>query len=1047
MLSGALAFSQSRVVTGKITNDKGVGVPNATVKSSNSSAGTSTEVDGSFSIKVANGTRLTVSSVGYETQTINVGNQSVVSVSLKSANVALQEVVITSALGISRTKKSAGFASTKIASAELIQAAPVNLVNGLQGKVSGLNVSGLNGGVLEEVSIKLRGIRSLTGNNNPLLVLDGIITPLSFLNSINPQDIVDVNILKSQAAAGVYGSDAVNGVILVTTKRGSKDGNPTITFSNTTQFTSISFYPKFQNQFGSGGSGSYIPYENWSWGPEFDGSMKPLGSPLINGLQQNVVYSPNNSRKEFFNTGVTSQNDLSFSAKEFYFSVQDARITGIVPGDKNRRTSFRMNADKSYNKFSIGLNTNYTQQNFDLFDDNAMGNYNAANNVGLNGGLFNLILNTPAHVPITSYKDYNTNPFGGYNTYFNHYGLNPYVAIDNWRRVGKVDNIVTNANVGYKISQNFNFTWRLGAQFRIANVRNTAAGLVKTADNVNTNNSIPGGVNESFNRNSRMSSELFATYTKSIRRIKATVIAGHYWRETQIKNSVVGATNLVVPNLFSISNGVGGTSGSNPFSKTRNVAAIGQLNLSYNNWAFIELIGRNEWTSILNLSDRNGKAGNNSYFYPTVNASLVLSDAIPSLKNSFISLLKLRGSYSKTGNVSALNAYETATTYGANGFGFPYNVPGFSAGNIARDPYIEPEFVEGKEYGIEIGLLKNRINFEFSAYNQNNTKQIIDISVPAATGYTQSTVNAASFINKGYEFDLKLTPLIKLGDLHLSVKTNFAYNTTEIKELYPGLDKLGVGGLLAAGNFGLVGKPAFVWLATDYVRDSIGRVEVDGVTGVPKVNSIAKEYGRTSPTWIAGITPSITYKNITLSVVGEYRTGHNTYHGMGSAMAWTGVSAQSALNSRERFVYPNSYYVDGSGKKVANTNITINDINNFYTSEFRQANSNFITSAASWRIREVSLGYEFPAQLFSNQKMIKGISISFNARNLFLWVPKSNQFNDPDFVDQNTSTGGAVTNNTSTGGTATSNTQGFQSFTTAANPATRVVGFNITAKF
>ncbi len=1031
MLTGALAFSQSRVVTGKITNDKGVGVPNASVKASNTGIGTSTDADGTFSIRVTNGTTLNVSSVGFESESINVGTQTVVGASLKSSNIALQEVVITTALGIQRTKKSTGYAAAKVASAELIQAAPVNLLNGLQGKVSGLSITSQNSGVFEDTKVTLRGIRSLTGNNTPLLVLDGVPTPFSFLNSINPQDIVDVNVLKGASAAGIYGSDAVNGVFIVTTRRGSRDGVPVITLSNSTQFSTVSFYPKFQNQFGSGGSGGFISFENWSWGPEFDGSMRPLGSPLVDGTQQTVVYSPNNSRKEFFNTGVTAQTDISYSAKEFYFSVQDAKVTGIVPDDKNRRTSFRINADKSYNKFRMGLNLNYAQQNFNVFDDNAMSNYNAANNVGLNGGLQNLIFNTPAQVPITSYKDFQNDRFSKYGTYFNHYGLNPYVAIDNWRRVGKVDNVATNAEFGFKASQSLNFTWRVGGTFVNNNTRNTSKGQIASAETVNTNTPVPAGVTESFSRTSRMTSEIFASYNKAIKKFKLNIVAGHYLREAQSKFNSVGATNLVVPGIFNISNGVGGTSGSNSSFKTRNAAVYGQFGLSYNNWAFVEFIGRNEWTSVLSLTDKDGKLGNNTYFYPTLNASLVISDAIPSLKNNTtLSFLKVRGSISRTGNVGGTGAYELETTFGASSFGFPYTVPGFTAGNLARNPYLKPEFVNGREIGLEVGLFKNKINIELSAYTQNNTDQIINISTSAATGYTGSTVNAAAFDNKGYEIDLKLTPLVKLGDVHINVKTNASYNTSEITKIYEGLDRIGVGGLVTAGNFGLVGKPAFVWLVSDYKRDEAGRVEVDAVTGIPVVDPTTKEFGRTLPLWSVGLTPSVTYKNLTLSVVGEYRGGHFAYHDIGNAMAWTGVSAATGQNSRERFVYPNSYYLDGTGKAVTNTNIQVNDLNNFYTSEFRNARSNFMTSASSWRIREVSLGYEFPKEIFAGQNVIKGLSVSFNARNLFLWVPKSNQFNDPDFAAPSS---------------AGNNSAGFAD--SQVNPATRTVGFNITAKF
>ncbi|MCY7291378.1 MAG: SusC/RagA family TonB-linked outer membrane protein, partial [Ferruginibacter sp.] len=975
MLFGVLAFAQTRVVTGKIINDKGVGVPNASVNSGNSSIGTSTSADGSFSIRVASGSTLNVSSVGYETQTVSVGNQGSMDVILKTSNVALQEVVVTTALGITRAKKTIGYAVTKVANAELIQAAPVNLVNGLQGKVSGLNITSLNGGVFEEVKINLRGIRSLTGNNSPLLVLDGVQTPISFLSSLNPQDIADVNVLKGASAAGIYGSDAVNGVFIVTTKRGGTKENPVITLSNTTQFTSVSFFPKFQNQFGSGGSGSYISFENWSWGPEFDGSMKPLGSTLADGTDQLVKYSPNNSRREFFNTGVTTQTDLSFGVKEFYLSLQDAKITGIVPDDRNRRTSIRLNTDKTYNKFKIALNLNYIQQNFDVFDDNAMSDYNSANNVGLNGGLQNLIFNTPGQVPITSYKDFRNGKFSKYNTYFNHYGLNPYIALDNWRRAGKIDDILTNMDLTYKASQSLNFTLRLAGSFKNTGSTNTSKGQVRTVDNVNTNTPVPAGVNESSRRNSRLSTEFFATYNKNVKDFRFNVVAGTYMRENQFRFNSVGATNLVVPNIFNISNGVGGTSGANSISKVRNAAIFGSVGVGYKGWANIELIGRNEWTSLLSVKD-----DKNQYFFPTVNASLVLSDAIPGLKNNnVLSFLKLRGSYAETGSIN-VDPYELEATFGANSFGFPYNVPGYTAGNAARDRLLRPEFVKGTEVGVEIGLFKNRVNIEVSAYRQNNSDQVINISTSAATGYTSSTVNAAAFRNEGIDFDLNLTPLVQLGDFRLNVKTNASYNTSEITKIFPGLDRIGIGGLTTAGNFGLVGKPAFVFLASDYKRDAAGRVEVDAVTGVPKVDPTTKEFGRTMPIWIVGLSPSLSYKNVTMTVVGEYRGGHFNYNGIGNDMAWTGVSAVTGQNSRERFVYPNSYYLDATGKAVTNTNVTINDINNFYTSEYRQASSNFITSAASWRVREVSLGYEFPSSVFANQKVIKGLSVSINAR-------------------------------------------------------------------
>jgi TonB-linked SusC/RagA family outer membrane protein len=1020
MLCGVLAFAQGRVVSGRVTDEKGAPISFATISENGIKNVTSADGDGNFSLKIkgTGSVTFTVTAAGYKPATATpVGNSAVIV--MERSGEALQEVVIT-ALGIKRQRKDLGYSTARVTNEELTQSSPVNVANGLQGKVSGLNVTSVNNGVFDDVKINLRGIRSLTGNNNPMFLLDGVQTDLNFLSSINPQDIADVTILKGASGAGIYGPDARNGVIVVTTKRGGSSNNAVVTVSRTSQFSSISFFPKFQTEFGSGGSGSYIPYENWSWGPAFDGSMVELGSPLTNGQQQMVPYSPNNSRKEFFNTGVTNQTDVSFGVKDFYLSVQDAKITGIVPDDRNRRTGIRMNSSKTYGKFKASFGVNYIQQNYNVFDDAAMGAYNAANNVGLNDGLLNLIFNTPAQVPITSYKNFKDNPFAKYDTYFNHYGLNPYIALDNWRNTGVTDDIITNLDLNFKASSTLSFTWRLAGTVRNAESESTSKGqTTSAATNSNTNTPIPGAVSQSATRRSRLSSEFFANWNKTVKDFKFNVIAGHYVRESEQKNSNVGASNLVVPELFNISNGVGGVTGGNGVTKTRLMSVYGSIDIGYKNWFNVQVTGRNDWASVFSED-------NNSFFYPGVNASLVLTDAIPGLKrDNFLSFLKVKGSWNKTANAD-INPYQTASTFSGTSAGFPYNVPGFTANNAALNPSLKPEFIDSKEVGLEIGFLKDRIIFEASAYTQNNTDQIISVQLSNATGYTSAVVNAAAFVNKGLEFDLKLTPLINLGKVRFDVKTNASYNTSEVKSIYSGLDRLAIGGFATASNYALVGKPAFVFLAADYLRDDQGRVIVSKTTGLPSVDPNLKQFGRTSPLWIVGLTPSISYKGLTFSVVGEYRGGHYAYASIGSAMAWTGVSLATAQNHRERFVFPNSVYNDGT-KLVENTSVTIDDANNFYTGLYRQAQSNFLIKADSWRIRELSLGYDFPATVFAGQKIIKALNITLNARNLQLWLPKSNQFTDPDF-------------NFTTG-----NTTGVS--TSQINPPTRLIGFNVTATF
>ena len=1004
MLVTAFAFAQNRTITGTVTDEKGDALPGASVRIKGTRTGVAADNNGQFRIQAKTGDVLLVSGAGIDATEATVGSGNTIAISVKRSVVAGTEVVVT-ALGITRQKRELGYSTAKVSGAELTKAKSVNIANGLQGKVSGLNITSVNNGVFEDVKINLRGIRSLLGNNNPMLLLDGVPMGIGFLSSLNPNDIEDVNVLKGTSAAAIYGPDAVNGVIVVTTKKG-KVSTPVITLGHSTQASTISFFPEFQQEFGSGGYGAYTPYENWSWGPAFDGSVVEIGHVLPDGSVQTVPYLPIRKEKQkFFNTGVTIQNDLSFSTKDFYLSVQDAIIKGIVPDDRNRRTGIRLSSSREFGKFKVTFNTNYIQSNYNIFDDVSMGNYNASQNVGLNNGLMNLIFNTPAHIPITSYKDFINNPFAEYNGYFNDYGHNPYFAIDNWRNFGKSEDLISNIELGLKATSWLSFTYRAAMNMSTNTGRSTTKGETPTAFGVGRGfASIPGAVGDFANRGSRLSSEAFATVNKKFGELKFSAVAGHYFRQTDQKNTSVSAGNLVVPELFNVSNRTGELGGGSSFSKTRLLSVYGSIGLGYK-WANIEVTGRNDKTSLL-------AAANRSYFYPGVSASFVISDAIGAIKNSsVISYLKLRGSWNKTGNVT-LGAYGLEATF-SQASGFPYgSLPGFTANNSAPDPLLRPEFVKSWEAGMELSLFKNRVGIEATYFHQDNTDQIIPITVSAATGYTSSTVNAASFVNEGYEFDLKLTPLVQLGDVRINFRGNATYNTSRVDEVYQGLDQLFAGGFNTfAANYIVKGYPAFVFQATDYFRDYFGRLIVDKITGEPSQDPNTKIFGQTMPKWIVGLNPTVSWKNLTFSILGEYKGGHTAFHKIGDDMAWTGVSIATAVNHRERFVFPNSSYEDplNPGKYIANTDVTLSNVNNFFTGVYRDVASNFLTSAAAWRLREASISYDLPKKVLGNGKLIKGVSLAVTGRNLYLWLPKSNVYSDPDFNFSTGNTSGVGT--------------------------------------
>lgn len=1039
------AYAQDRRISGRVTAEvDGEPLSGVSVVVTGTTTGTATDESGVYSIVVPSGSQtLTFSFLGYTPQTVTVGSSNSINIALTLNASELTEVVVT-ALGIERQKKELGYAASTVSNRELTSANAVNVANGLQGKVSGLNVTTTSSGVFEDTKINLRGIRSMTGNNNPLLVIDGIPLDIRYLSSLNPNDIDDISVLKGSSSAAIYGPDARNGVILVTTKRGSEA--PVITLGHSTQFQEVSFFPKLQKQFGQGYDGIVDPVENWSWGPAYDGSTVDIGPELPDGSQQTVTYSGTDERENVYVTGATFQTDASVSVKDFFLSLQDAKIKGIVPDDVNRRTGVRLNAGRDIGIVRAGLNVNYSQQNYNIFDQLGMEDYYAAQNIGGNDGLFNQLINTPAHVPLSKYKDYKNDPFSQYDYYYNNYGLNPYFSIGNWRKNGKRQDLITNLELSVKPLDWLGFTYRAGLVSQGITERRTSEGYTVSEFGINRGKtSVPGAVEERSYMRTRLSSELFGNVNKELSEdFRINGVLGTYVRQVDWRDTEVGAGTLVVPEIYNINNRLGNLTGSSPGYRTRLFSVYASAGLSFRGWANIEVTGRNDWTSVLAI-------GNNSYFYPGVSGALVLSDAIPALNSSsVISYLKLRGAWNKTGNAD-INPYLLAATFSQPDYtGFPFgNNSGLTAGNTAYDPNLKPEFINSTEAGLDISFFNNRVNLEATYFYQENTDQIISINLSDATGYGRSYLNAASFNNKGFELDLNLSPLVRFTDGAVRFRANATYNDSEVTSIFAEqeLNQLSIGGYTTAGNFAVVGQPAFIIRATDYLRDDLGRIIVSPTSGRPSANSTLSDFGRTMPKWILGLNPSVEWKGFNLSALLEHKGGHfASFFAMGNDMAWTGVSAATAYNDREPFILPNSvvpnpaidpaviaadptnseYYIENTDARIgANEPIYAH-----YTGEFRRAASNFITSANTWRLRELALSYEFPQAWLQRQNVLKGLTVSLVGRNLFLWVPSENEFMDPDFNSM-----------------VEDYPNAFGNINATSNPPVRNYGFTVNARF
>ncbi|HTE32928.1 MAG TPA: SusC/RagA family TonB-linked outer membrane protein [Chryseolinea sp.] len=1051
----AFAIAQTKTVTGRVTDQAGLPVPFASVKIKGGKSGSSADADGNFSIKVNPGATLVVSGTNFGDQEVVVGSSNEVTVQLTRKDVNLTEVIVTTALGVKKEARSTGYSSTVIPTASLTQAKPTNLANGLSGKVSGLQINTVNNGVQAATRIVLRGERSILGNNQALIVLDNVPVSADYIASINPDDVDNISILKGANAAALYGSNAANGVILISTKKGVR-AKPSITYTNTTTIEKISNFPKFNTRFGAGstegdslsaytGFYGHIPYENQMYGSEYDGSNTALGYSKqffrANGdpydTTNQISYDYKNPAKEFFTTGVTVQNGLSYQAGtqngSYYLSAQVANTTGTIPKDKANRYSVRLGSSTIYNKFSSSFSLGYART-----DVNIAGNdYVQARPVYWN------VLNTPGEIPIKNFRDLNA-PFASEETFYNAYYPNPYWQIENSRVRSTKDDILGSIELGLKVLPWMNLTYRLGATARNFQEKTTVAGVTFSDYAIDIDGTLAGGTASSnpegirpkegdkLNQSIILQSDFlinmehkFVNNNLNVRLLLGNSINKSNYREVSTGYTGTGLNPLEIPDFYNVGNITAIPSVGETVTKVGTIGAFGSLQFAWKNFLFLEATGRNDWVSVLAPENR-------SFFYPGVNASFVFTDAIPFMKNiSWLSFGKLFAAYTKVGNVN-VNPYQLANTYG-QGNGFPYgSLTGFGVGDRIANANLGPEFVASQEYGIELRGLKNRINLGVTYYNETVTDQTVPIQISSTSGYTSALQNVGNVTNSGWEFDLKLTPLVNLGPVKWNVGGNLALYHSKVNEIDPLLHQIfiggyTVGGQASAGVYTIEGGPLRALQVTDWKRTADGKIIVDSATGRPSVATGLTNVGQSTPKVILGLNTSFEWKSLSLNILGEYRGGYVVYNNIGSAMAFTGSSAITTATGRQRFVYPNSVVLV-NGKYVDNTSTVVNNVSNgqgWFASGYAGASTNFLTSGDFWKIREVSLNYAIPIK---GNSVVKRASVGLVARNLFSFYSKDNIYADPEY---------------SLFGTA--NTQGISNEN--LSPPTRVFGATVTVGF
>lgn len=1019
-------------------------IPGVSVVVKGTTTGITTNIDGKYELNVpASAQTLTFSFVGMKTQDVAINGRAVIDVTLESESFQVEELVVT-AFGIKRNPKEMGVSTAKVSSKEITEAGASNVMNGLTAKVSGLQINTINNGVNPETKITLRGNRHFLATNQALVVLDGVPVSATYLNSINPNDIENVNILKGASAAALYGNDASNGVMIVTTKKGGKQ-KPTIKISNTTTFERISYLPNLQTRFGSGSGESvdnadnnytfwvgpdrntdpYTSYENQCYGPEFNGQMVILGGKLVDGSYQMVPYKAiKNQKLNFFQTGISSQMDVSYSGGDensnFYLSGQDVNSTGTVPMDKNRRTGARMSGGKSYGAFGADFTLGFTQTNTDV----------SGGDMNQGRGVYWNVLNTPAHVPLTKYKDIVNNPFAALDGYFNAYYPNPYWQLNHSRQLTKRNDVLGSVNLSFKPTKWLEFTDRTGITFTSSNFNSYTDEAIYSAYSASDPWSQGHmGVTSPYAASSfysmytsiNITNDFLARINKDFGDFSTKFIFGTSMLAGRNDYMSMGAGSLVIPYFYNISNRVGEAAVSQTTNERRSVGLFGDATFGYKNFAFLHISARNDWDSRLVKENR-------SFFYPGADLSLVLTDMLPQLKEGpILSFLKVRGGWSKTGQISLSNWYATIPSYVAGG-GFPYgSTAGFRVSTTLSNPTLKPELTTELEGGIEMSFIKNRIHLETNFYKTNTKDQTIPAQISSSTGYYSAFINAGELESKGVEVDLKFTPVIDIKGISWNLTLNYSYETSDVKSIFPGLNELLIGDV----SYAVKGEQFPLLRVTDVLRDPEGHIIVDAVTGLPKKNPSLVAAGHGNPNHKIGISNNLSYKGLSLGIVADYRTGNVIHNSVGNALDFTGVSEHSALNGRQPFVIPNSVIKNADGTFTPNTDVLVKDASRSFwvSSDYHTTQMAYVTSAAFWKLREVSLTYELPINKLWGGKVIKGAQLGVVGRNLLMWRPKTNVWTDPEF-----NTSGATTN-------AVGNTSEDQT------PPTRVYGFSVKLTF
>lgn len=920
----------------------------------------------------------------------------------------IEEVLITGAFGIRKSQEAQTSAQQVIKAEQLTQAGNPDPVLALQGKVGGVQIKQTNTSVDGTNSIIIRGRRSITGGNEALVVIDNVITTALALQQLPPDVIESINVIKGAQGSALYGPQGVNGVVVVTTKRGNKNGRMTVSFNSNIDFENVAFLPERQDKYGQGWAGDRIAVENGAWGPAFNdpawaGQLLPYGIPLYdynNDGQIDVnpddseltddspasIFSKfgrfgKNNVKDFFQTGTIYNNTVSVNVggenSYLLMSLNNVQREFVVQNDKLNRTSVLLKAGTKFNKWSFDGSLNYFRKKTSQTDPY----------------LYHNLLQSSADIPITMWSNHRDTAYG-----WNMYYQNPYWAIDHDRRDNITNFMNTTGSVGYKVNNNIDVLYRANLQYTTSEQKEHNDGFHNVLlDNAGVSPVTSSIYQSQYNRTDYYGDFLVNLHYDITEDLGFKANIGHNYQYFRATQNSAGGTGILTPGIYAIWNLAQPTApitlDNNTYAANKH-AVFANLDFDYKGYLFLNATARNEWNSVL-------AKGNRSYFYPSVGLSFVPTKAFNFGGNTF-NYMRIFGNITKTANATAVGAYSIRDLTSVP-TGYPMNgVISFIPNQTPTDGSIKPEKVIRKEIGLGLGFFKDRITINGSVYQDDTEDLITKRTAAPSSGLVSRLVNIGKMVNKGVDVDVTIQP-IKSKDFNWTIGGSFSKWNTNITKVTDDADEVSLGGYTNGWGLYAVKDEGFVLKTTAYQRDDQGRIIINQANGNPLYTTALQSFGKIDPDYILNFNTNFNYKGFQLSAVFEYKKGGKFFSGTKQGFTFSGQLVESAEFDRTQggFVMPNSVYQDSNGNFVANTSIKTggndyNSVTNYYAQTYGLIGENYILDATSFRVRELALSYSFPADMIKGAGLT-GLTLGVHGRNLFTKFAKNNNgYSDPD---------------------------------------------------